>query len=74
MTIRTTKELKNISVSFDMCGFAISQQAISQQTPKTDLKHWLQDTYALLDSKSKRRHNDHDDVSNHNPHGCLLNR
>ena len=31
-------------------------------------------TYSSLDISLQWRHNDHDSVSNHQPHGCLLNR
>ena len=43
-----------------------------------DYSHLFTDTYPLTNWFHQRtlqwRHNDHDSVSNHQPHGCLLNR
>ena len=35
---------------------------------------WLLMTLGVADAALHWRHNDHDGVSNHQPHGCLLNR
>ena len=78
---KLSNRFRNGSLTIHRCNASMHQWALHHRPLLlTQIRYWCLLTqigywYLLTQIRSSHwRHNDHDGVSNHQPHGCLLNR